>query len=535
MTGGDRRDDADLLIIDAPDPADGGAAGSGPTGTRQQSRGGAPQSSGLRLGPRHGAGIAAGALAALVIAISVGGFALAPEPTSSPDPSGLQASGESIDPNATADVSCQAPPRGQFPPVTMSSTNSRRVISGLFAFGSGLGTTEGARGWKVPDLAAAARPEVGSRLEFRAGGQACFRHLLIEYIATATAPGGPVTVWLDATRPAVRTVAVDLLPEGDWVVRVTAEFDKVESSPAASVVTVTDFRVIVGNGPIVTDPAPTGSSTRPDRTPAVPCGSAIPTADIGVDLVVSNGPITPGSPSGGSLAADVLIRPGDAMRVIIEGETCATGWDVTLFDISLGEGMLFDSYRGKTDDPTIGAQNRWTVPATSSEAILTANLYFPGGLEIARYWRITVDQFVPPPLFLFGSDGTRFEASPGCGLSVHLSNDYNYSDDCATSGYVETPDALRIGALSVVHLDIPGWSIIQWSASCGHMSPDGLNFESPDGCSLGGGASEDGAPLPRSPAFFLRKGDQVVLIGVAAIDNAGNSFNVTYYAHVIAR
>ena len=540
MKGGERQDDADLLVIDALDPVDTDAAGSASTVDRRPSRGGGgPRSSGPRLGPRHGAGIAAAVLALLVITIAVGGFALAPEPTATPNGSSLETPSGSVGPNATGDAACQGPPLGLFPPVTMSSTDSRRVVPGLFAYGSGLGTTDGARGWKVPPLAATARPTAGSRLEFRAGQQTCFRHLLIEYISTASMPDGAVTVWLDATRPPTRTIAVDLLPEGDWVVRVTAEFDTVDPRPTASVETVTDFRVIVGNGPIVTDPTPTRPPVQPDRTPAVPCGSANPSADVGVALVVSSGPnagpIALGSPSGGDLATDILIRRGDTLRIIIDGETCATGWNLTLRAVGQSEGVPFDSYSNATDDPMVGAQNRWTVPATFSESILTAKLHFPGGLEIVRYWRISVDQFVPPPLFLVGADGTRFEATPGCGLSVHLSNGYDYSNDCQTSGYVENQDALGVAALSVIHLDLPGWSMIQWSASCGRMSADGLNFESPDSCSLGGGASDDPAAITQPPAFFLRKGDQIVQIGLSAIDAAGNSFNVTYYAHVIAR
>ncbi|MEO8470188.1 MAG: hypothetical protein ABI573_11055, partial [Chloroflexota bacterium] len=235
------------MIIDALDPVDGEAGGSSLTADRRPSRGGGrPRSSGPRLGPRHGAGIAAAALAILVIGIAAGGFALAPEPTSTPERSRLETPVGSFGQSATADVACQAPPLGFFPPVTMSSTDSRRVVDGLFAFGSGLGTTEGVRSWKVPGLAAAARPAAGSRLEFRAGRQTCFRHLLIEYISTSTVPDGAVKVLMDAPGSGTRAVGIELLPEGDWVIRVTAEFDNVDPAPTASVVTVTDFRVIVG-------------------------------------------------------------------------------------------------------------------------------------------------------------------------------------------------------------------------------------------------------------------------------------------------
>ena len=134
--------------------------------------------------------------------------------------------------------------------------------------------------------------------------------------------------------------------------------------------------------------------------------------------------------------------------------------------------------------------------ATFSKRVLTANLRFPGGLEIARYWRIMVDDFAVPSLFLVGSDGARFEATPGCNLDVRLSNGYDYNEGCPNAGYVEDPDALDVAALSVIHLDLPGWIVNIWSATCGRMSDDGLNYEpAAGGCGLGAGASDTGGAV----------------------------------------
>ena len=148
-----------------------------------------------------------------------------------------------------------------------------------------------------------------------------------------------------------------------------------------------------------------------------------------------------------------------------------------------------------------------------------------------------IDRFVAPDLFLVGPNGTRFQASPGCGLFIHLANGYEAGDDCGSIGYQPDDTALRVAAFGVIHLDLRGWQITSWSASCGRVTiVDGIEtYESPGGCGLGSGSSEGGGPLPDPPAFLIPRGDTVVQIGIGAIDSHGNQFNVSYFAHVIAR
>lgn len=536
MTGA-RRDDADLPIIDAVEPFGAELVDTGSTGSGRSPRGGEePRTSRPRLGPRQGAGVAAAALALLVIGIAVGGFSLAPEPTATPSDAALRTPATSPGASASADVDCRAPRPGQLPAVTMTSTDSRRVLNGLFTYGSGHGSTDAVHAWRIPLLAAAARPSAGARLEFLAGERTCFRHVLVEYAATASVPDGPVRVWFDASRPPTPLIAVDLPPEGDWVVRVTAQFEAPDQTSPAGIVTVTDFRVIVGNGPVVTDPPVVATFPSPERTPTVPCGTSIPSADVGVELIVSNGTVVPGSADEGSQMPEVHMRPGDTAQIVVDGEICATQWQMEVYDFAKDQSTLFDNYWGQVDDLSVAAENRWSVPAIYGEAIVTANLDFPGGLQIARNWRIVVDQFVAPSLFLVGSDGARFEATVGCSLDVHLSNGYGYQDGCQTAGYTEDPDALAVAALSVIHLDLPDWAITGWSATCGRMSADGLNYEADGGgCGLGAGSSDTDGAVPQPPAFILHAGDHVVQIAIWATDADGNAFNAEYYAHVVAR
>ena len=92
-----------------------------------------------------------------------------------------------------------------------------------------------------------------------------------------------------------------------------------------------------------------------------------------------------------------------------------------------------------------------------------------------------------------------------------------------------------VRAYRAIHLDLNGWEIVGWSASCGRVTDDIVQFDAPDGCGLGGGSSDSGVALKDPPAFLLPPRDTVVRIDITAIDGAGSQYNVSYFAHVIAR
>jgi hypothetical protein len=228
-------------------------------------------------------------------------------------------------------------------------------------------------------------------------------------------------------------------------------------------------------------------------------------------------------------------RLGDPIRVIVDGDVCAVRWDIRLVNDETGEEISVDRFDRPNDDPGYAAQNRWGI-STYGQQVLTADLHFPGGINTVRSWRVIIDPFVVPALFLVGPNGARFEATAGCGLYMHLSNGYEASDDCGSIGYAPGPEALVVRAYRAIHLDLAGWTIVGWGADCGRVTGvDDMQFEAPDGCGLGGGYSDSGVALKDPPAFLLPPRDTVVRIYVAAIDDAGNQYNVSYFAHVIAR
>ncbi len=529
MTGGKRRDDEDLPVFDALEPGD--FTGVGPR--RPVRRGG--------LGPARGAGIAAAALVLLIGAIAVGGLSLAPEPTASGDGTPRQSANATIEGG-----SCSRPEEGQFPALTLAVRGQGDEVGELFVSGYGFGRQTQAPGWPraswpIPPLSRALAARPTDSIGLSAGNGVCLRHASVDYTATGTIPSddaisrGPGISWfLDSFEPSARTLILGGLPDGDWVVRVTAHFDTFASEPADELVTVTYFRILSGKGPFVTAPTLAPDPT-PFISPAVPCATLAPPPDLGVSLVVGSDAPVPGAPTGEAEPPDVHARLGDPIRVIVDGDVCAVRWNIGLVDDETGEEISVDRFDRPNDDPGYAAQNRWDI-STYGQQVLTADLHVPGGIDIVRSWRVIIDPFVVPTLFLVGPNGARFEATAGCGLYLLLSNGHESSDQCGSLGYTPGPEALLVRAYRAIHLDLHGWQIVGWHVSCGQVTEaNPEQFDVPDNCNLGGGYSDLGAQLKDPPAFLLPPRDTVVQISIDAIDGAGNRYGVAYYAHVVAR
>ena len=308
---------------------------------------------------------------------------------------------------------------------------------------------------------------------------------------------------------------------------------------AAAVLATLVVGIAVGSLSLKPDPSGAPTPARPPRnSPAVPCGTLQPTADIGVRLFAGSQISIPGSVGVRSTPAEVHASAADPIQIRIDGDTCAVGWNIELTNVEGGGITPVSRFSDPADDPAYAAQNRWGIASAFGQqiVILTASLHFRDGLDVVRTWQIMLEPFVVPSLYLVGHDGIRFEASFGCGLFLDLRDGYQSSEECVSIGYHPGPDALYVAPYDVIHLDLPGWQLTSWSANCGTVtSGDTEQFEAPGGCGLGGGSSDDGGPLEDPPAFVLPAGDTVISIGIGAIDDALNQFNVIYYAHVIAR
>lgn len=267
--------------------------------------------------------------------------------------------------------------------------------------------------------------------------------------------------------------------------------------------------------------------------PAVPCGTLVPTPDLGVFIIAGSGPSVAGS-AGKATPPEVHARFDQEVRIFVDGEACAVGWKIGLIDTQTGIDTTVDS--SPADPSAYAVQNRWSV-RTQGRHVLWATLRFANGVEIIRNWIVTVDPFTPPTLYLIGPDGTRFAATPGCGLAVILSSGSQPAEPCRSIGYALTASSLRVPSFTVIGIAIPGWQIARWAATCGRLSADGSTFETPGGCDLGGATSDSSSPtaVPDPPAFVLPPGDTVVRINVVAIGATGTRISLPYYAHVVAR
>src|SRR3970282_596197 len=111
-------------------------------------------------------------------------------------------------------------------------------------------------GWPVPPTSRALVARPTDALALTAGHDVWFRHVSVEYRATrtvnerpATTSGGGISWFRDALVPSARTLILGGLPDGDWVVRVTAHFDSFETEPAGELGAGTYFPIPSRQGP----------------------------------------------------------------------------------------------------------------------------------------------------------------------------------------------------------------------------------------------------------------------------------------------
>ena len=498
-------------------------------------------------GPQRGAGIAAGLLVVLVAGIALGSLPKGGDPTARPSNSPLGTDGGDLAFNPDPGP-CQAPTVASLP--TLIISNAEQGISRYASFTTGYRADPNSPdlpgpGWEIPRLAAAFRiQQPVPALEIASDQGACLGSLTVSYRPTDSLADVPGTeLFRGDFEPPIHNLIVPPLPPGDWVARAEAHFLALDEPPGAEIVTFSFFRIIVANVPIVSDP-PTVAPTRPPPqvTPATACTPGRPKADVevvalggvgepvpgAIDLV----PVPPVTPPGIPV---VVVGLGDPLELAITGSQCAVSWQIEMKDPVSGDVSQSEEFANPTEDVAVGAQNHWQV-SSGPDQVLVASMRFAGGPSIARSWLVKVRPFVTPPAFLVAKDGTRFEATAGCGLQLNLGNGYSAIDDCGASGYSPTAAALHVVAFEPIRLEIPGWNLLSWTAECGAVkATDTQAFMNLNGCRLGGAASGTGTPLLAPAAFVLRPGDTVVQLSVSAINPNGDQFSVTLYAHVIAR
>lgn len=535
MTGGKGRRDEPLPVFEAVETFEAEAVfGPGRSGRRGP-------------GPQRGAGIAAGLLVVLVAGIALGSLPKGGDPTGRPSNSPLGTDGGDLAFNPDPGP-CQAATVARLP--TLFISNAEQQIARYASFTTGYRADPNspelpAPAWQIPRLETALRiPQPVLHLEVASNLGACLGRLVLAYRPTdAPTETAGTELFGGDFEPPVHNLVVATLPPGDWVARAEAQFQAVDEPPGAEIVTFSFFRIIVANVPIVSDP-PTVAPTQPapQVTPGVACapGSPKPAVEVvalgGLDGPVPGAvdvvPIPPVTPPGTPV---VVVGLGDSLELAVTGNQCAVSWDIELLDPSSGQSSFSEHFENPTEDLAVGAQNHFQVTSVSDQE-LRADLRFAGGPSIFRSWLIKVRPFVTPPAFLIAKDGTRFEATAGCGLQLNLANGYSAGDGCGASGYSPATAALHVRALEPIELDIPHWTLIAWSAECGAMqATDTEAFTNGDGCRLGAAGRDTWTGLVSPAAFVLRPGDTIVQVLVVAVNANGDRISLPFYAHVIAR
>jgi hypothetical protein len=536
LTKGTGRSEGDLPVFDALEPADAGNLAGGQPGDRR------------RLGPAHGVAIAAAVLVVLIGGIVLGNRpadrapSVAPTGPAAAARAGAATATPSVEP--TPDTSpCQPPPGGQYPTLALAVRGSPATVDAKFGYGYRPGSETEVPGFRPPNIADALIVRPFERLVVSAAAGVCLGSLAIDYVGTGEPlDTEPVHLRDGAFEVPVHAVTLNGLPTGDWILRANARFETPEDVRGGELVTISFFRVVSGDFPAVTDAPPVGPSGTPAATPTVPCGSGQPAPDLAVVAIAGGRSSVPGAVDLVPVPPDVPtevpvvdVPVGDPVLIVTGGELCAVSWDIRLLDPVTGDGGTAYQQANPNDDPLYAAQNRWQI-VIQGDQILVARIHFAGGPDIVRAWRLVSKPFAVPAAFLVGLDGARFEATPGCGLSLALANGYAAADACSSIGYAPGPEALTVTAFSPIGFEIPGWDLQSWSAECGIVA-GGANetFEAPTGCGLGGGASAGGLSLRDPVLFLLPPGDTVVQIAVIATAPNGDRYSDIYYAHVVAR
>jgi hypothetical protein len=322
---------------------------------------------------------------------------------------------------------------------------------------------------------------------------------------------------VDVTRLDDR-VDIGRLPLGDWVVRVAVRFAADYSGVATGVAKQVFFRVVSGS---VTELAPS-----PQVTPAVACGVGIASGAVpALVLVVDDGSAVAAPPDLDGVEP-VTVRLGQTVEVRTEGDVCAQGWTLEVRD-DAGNSFLQESYPNPVDNPFIAAQNRWALTQLLvGEAIVTAQARFAGNGAVEATWRLRVDAPELPSVIASGSDGSA-AVLPGCGQFWSLPNGISAFEPC---DFQSIPHGLQILAISegeAVHVDVPGWTIVNWFGRCGEsraVSAGISMFVVTDECDLGGNQA------PGALAFVPWPGDRVVLVGIT-LERDG----VTAYGNFLIR
>jgi hypothetical protein len=187
-----------------------------------------------------------------------------------------------------------------------------------------------------------------------------------------------------------------------------------------------------------------------------------------------------------------------------------------------------------TNDPFRFAQNRWLMQSLPTGLLqITATMGYSADVSITRRWSLIVQAPEFPEVTLLAPDGSGVRALIGCGSTWAYPLATTIVESCVDQ---RVPEGLETVTVTVpagqpVRIDVPGWTIVGWSSTCGTLvsaigTPAELNVV--DGCDLGGS-------LAPGPVVFLpRPGAPIVRIDVNLEKDGVLAGGVVYVSVAIA-
>jgi hypothetical protein len=357
---------------------------------------------------------------------------------------------------------------------------------------------------------------------------ACIRDVVAEYLGVEDLGGAAEALALGEINvdPPRSRVVLGSPPQGDWIIRVETYFSTGVAGQEEAVIE-RFFRVQSFSAPYAT----------PYITPAVDCGDLLAGATLPrLSLVAGAGePV---------LGVDMATYPGDILHngalvtaafpdpieLRIEGDACATSWNILMVEPVRGEVMNAVSEFNPSESLTFIAQNRIVFGFTPlGRSVVQATVKFGKTREAQAAWELSVSGPPPPEAVVVGARGGEATARPGCGTSWTLAETSAF-ELCSDQAVPETLDVLTVGSGEIVSLDLPGWNLTSWWVGCGERSTDvAVRYDPIAECGLGGNG--DGTGPAGTVRFIPFPGRTIVAIYVSA--SRGDDFvSAQYYVEV---
>lgn len=465
-----------------------------------------------RTGLRGRAGLIAVAVGAVVIVaagMGLGGPApvLDPRATATTTTASDASGSRSPDPAAAGPTKlpgsgCLPVDPADLPELRLASTSGERGgRRGSEPSGSTATGSDSTADWPVPGPSSAVALGVSASLVLVPEESACVRRATVEVVGMNNLGDPPIPLGPGdiALNPPRARVVLAGLPSGDWVVRVVARYATGDPAIAEMDLPVIErfFRVASAERPAVT----------PLITPTVPCGDP-PRGGLFPPLLLAVGdgePVRginvttfPGSilPTGALVSGSFP----DPVELRIEGDVCATSWAIDVLDPVQGNIYIQLAQDNPLENPAYVSENRIiltnlplgrsVVRATVAFQLLTVHVAWE--LEIAG---------PPTPGATFGrADGTEVAGLPGCGTNWWLETGASAFELCPIPNVPDQLNVLTVRDGEVVTVDLPGWTIENWSGACGERGAMPGELVQVAFCSLGGQGDGVG---PAGPARFV--------------------------------